>query len=88
MSDTKPLPGLRIDPSPLDARVSAPTTTMDSSEAQAADIYTGLWINWSRGAVFGGTLTLPRADANNLIAFVAFFIAWGLLARHLNSLMI
>ncbi|KAK4445119.1 hypothetical protein QBC34DRAFT_413567 [Podospora aff. communis PSN243] len=49
---------------------------MDSSNAVSADVHIGFWTNWSRGPINGGTLTLVRADANILIAFVAFFIAW------------
>ncbi|KAL1616591.1 hypothetical protein SLS54_008326 [Diplodia seriata] len=37
-------------------------------------IYTGLWTNWSRGAVLGSTITLSRRDGALLIAFTAFFI--------------
>ncbi|KAI1364789.1 hypothetical protein F5Y08DRAFT_353259 [Xylaria arbuscula] len=39
-------------------------------------IYVGIWTNWSRGRVFGSTLTLSRQDADLLIAFTAFFIAF------------
>ncbi|KAI1809827.1 hypothetical protein GGS20DRAFT_570297 [Poronia punctata] len=38
--------------------------------------YTGVWTNWSRGRVLGATLTLSRHDADLLIAFTAFFVAW------------
>jgi len=38
------------------------------------DIYTGFWINWSRGKYAGATLTLSREDGGLLIAFLAFFI--------------
>ncbi|KAJ3576404.1 hypothetical protein NPX13_g3710 [Xylaria arbuscula] len=37
-------------------------------------VYTGFWIDWSRGKVIGSTLTLMRDDANLFIAFVAFFL--------------
>ncbi|KAI1359235.1 hypothetical protein F5Y08DRAFT_349862 [Xylaria arbuscula] len=37
-------------------------------------VYTGFWIDWSRGKVIGSTLTLTRDDANLFIAFVAFFL--------------
>jgi hypothetical protein len=40
-------------------------------------IYVGVWTNWSRGAVMGATLTLSQTDSTLLIAFVAFFVAWG-----------
>jgi hypothetical protein len=40
-------------------------------------VYIGSWINWSRGQIFGATVTLKRNDATILIAFAAFFVAWG-----------
>lgn len=39
-------------------------------------VYVGIWTNWSRGHVLGSTLTLRRGDADLLIAFTAFFIAF------------
>lgn len=39
-------------------------------------VYTGTWTNWSRGKIMGATLTLKRSDADFLIAFTAFFIAF------------
>lgn len=45
------------------------------SDSNGYEVYTGTWTNWSRGPVFGATLTLSREDANLLIAFVAFFVA-------------
>ncbi|KAJ2985736.1 hypothetical protein NUW58_g5373 [Xylaria curta] len=41
-----------------------------------AEVYTGLWRDWSRASAFGHILTLSRTDANLLIAFTAFFIAF------------
>lgn len=38
-------------------------------------IYRGVWTNWDRGPILGSTLTLPRRDADQLIAFTAFFVA-------------
>lgn len=38
-------------------------------------VYTGVWTNWSRGSIMGATSTLSQADANLLIAFIAFFVA-------------
>ncbi|KAK4227821.1 hypothetical protein QBC38DRAFT_443448 [Podospora fimiseda] len=35
----------------------------------------GVWTNWSRGPVFGSTLTLTRENGNLLIAFTAFFVS-------------
>lgn len=37
-------------------------------------IYTGVWTNWSHGAVFGRTLTIDRRDGDLLIAFIALFV--------------
>ncbi|KAI0444938.1 hypothetical protein F4803DRAFT_510322 [Xylaria telfairii] len=39
-------------------------------------VYLGTWTNWSRGKVLGLTLTLRREEANLLVAFTAFFIAF------------
>ncbi|KAI0196351.1 hypothetical protein F4808DRAFT_474356 [Astrocystis sublimbata] len=39
-------------------------------------VYTGVWTNWSRGPIFGATLTLSRDDANLVIALIAFFISF------------
>ncbi|KAI0202402.1 hypothetical protein F4808DRAFT_421519 [Astrocystis sublimbata] len=55
---------------------------MDSSPSDntnATDqyhVFTGTWTNWSRGKVLGATLTLERRDADLVIAFTAFFIAF------------
>lgn len=38
-------------------------------------VYSGVWTNWDRGTVMGSTLTLPRRDADKLIAVTAFFVA-------------
>jgi hypothetical protein len=45
------------------------------SDTDKYPVYLGVWTNWSRGQVFGLTLTLKRQEANLLIAFTAFFIA-------------
>ncbi|KAJ8133021.1 hypothetical protein O1611_g602 [Lasiodiplodia mahajangana] len=45
------------------------------SSTEYYPVHTGLWTNWSRGSIFGPTLTLKRQDADLLIAFTAFFIA-------------
>ena len=39
-------------------------------------VYLGQWVNWSRGPVFGATLTMTRSNGNLLIAFTAFFVAF------------
>ncbi|KAI1179059.1 hypothetical protein F4777DRAFT_586302 [Nemania sp. FL0916] len=38
-------------------------------------VYLGLWTNWSRGAIFGVTLTTTKSYGNLLISFTAVFIA-------------
>ncbi|KAI2620167.1 hypothetical protein GGS26DRAFT_601766 [Hypomontagnella submonticulosa] len=40
------------------------------------NVYLGTWTNWSRGPVFGPTLTITRVQGNLLIAFTASFIAF------------
>lgn len=49
---------------------------MSSNENDPYPVYVGTWTNWSRGQVLGATLTLPRQEADLLIAFTAFFIAF------------
>ena len=36
--------------------------------------YTGPWINWSRGAVSGSTITLTQRDGGLLTAFLGIFV--------------
>jgi hypothetical protein len=48
----------------------------DSDPTLQYKVYTGYWVNWSYGTVYGPTLTLTRTDANLLIAFFAFFVAF------------
>lgn len=38
------------------------------------NIYLGVWTNWSRGPVFGATLTLDKTKGTLLISFTAFFV--------------
>lgn len=45
-----------------------------NSAASNYEIVTGFWTNWSRGLVFGQTLTLTRRDGDLLIAFIALFV--------------
>ena len=72
---------------------------MESAGATVAynqyPVYLGSWVNWSRGKVFGATLTMTRESGNLLIAFTALFVAfvssrfWRivcfLLHRHFSS---
>ncbi|KAI1350941.1 hypothetical protein F5Y01DRAFT_315224 [Xylaria sp. FL0043] len=48
----------------------------DSADTGQYPVYLGVWTNWSRGQVLGLTLTLRRQEANLLVAFTAFFIAF------------
>ncbi|KAI9151345.1 hypothetical protein HJFPF1_08547 [Paramyrothecium foliicola] len=41
------------------------------------DVQLGFWRNWSRGYVFGATLTLTRSEASLLIAFTSIFLAFA-----------
>ncbi|KAI1269234.1 hypothetical protein F5Y18DRAFT_423478 [Xylariaceae sp. FL1019] len=45
-------------------------------ESDYYPVYLGLWVNWSRGPVFGQTLTLTRSDGGFLIAFTALFVSF------------
>ncbi|XXG93941.1 hypothetical protein Hte_000191 [Hypoxylon texense] len=40
------------------------------------NVYLGVWTNWSRGSIFGSTLTMQREHGNLLIAFTASFIGF------------
>lgn len=40
----------------------------------SGDIYTGVWINWSRGAIDGATLTLSNRGGSLLLSFIAAFV--------------
>lgn len=42
---------------------------------QEYPVFCGVWTNWDHGPIMGSTLTLPRRDADQLIAFTAFFVA-------------
>jgi hypothetical protein len=44
------------------------------SVAANSTVYLGLWTNWSRGVVFGSTLTTAKIYGNLLISFTAVFI--------------
>lgn len=41
--------------------------------ANASSIYTGIWVNWTRGRVLGSTVTLSRADGTVFVAFITLF---------------
>lgn len=40
------------------------------------DVFLGRWTNWSRGPVFGPTLTMTQENGKYLIAFIAFFVTF------------
>ncbi|KAE9364713.1 hypothetical protein N431DRAFT_355340 [Stipitochalara longipes BDJ] len=48
---------------------------MPTDSTTTYDVQLGAWTDWSRGRVFGATLTFTRQDGNLLIAFLAFFVA-------------
>ena len=48
---------------------------MDGS-SEPYPVYLGVWTNWSRGPALGLTLTMTRDNADLLIAFVAFYVAF------------
>jgi hypothetical protein len=50
-------------------------TTLLPTSPVDGDIYTGLWINHSRGSFRGARLTLSREAGGLVIAFLALFIA-------------
>ncbi|KAI1147455.1 hypothetical protein F4825DRAFT_471560 [Nemania diffusa] len=39
-------------------------------------VHLGLWTNWSRGPIFGPTLTLRRQDADLLVGLTALFVSF------------
>ncbi|KAI1733797.1 hypothetical protein F4680DRAFT_471702 [Xylaria scruposa] len=47
------------------------SSTLDTSNY---NVYLGVWTNWSRGPVFGATLTLNRNQGSLLISFTALFV--------------
>ncbi|KAL1651363.1 hypothetical protein SLS58_000703 [Diplodia intermedia] len=62
------------------------------------DIYTGVWTNWTRGRVFGATITVASRNGALLVAFldlsvslagtVIWRIAYFVLQRHQKALFI
>ncbi|KAI0538441.1 hypothetical protein GGR58DRAFT_526242 [Xylaria digitata] len=45
-----------------------------SRDTSGYKVQLGVWTNWSRGPVWGATLTLNRQQGSLLIAFTAFFV--------------
>jgi hypothetical protein len=48
----------------------------ENSSSSPYAVRLGLWTNWSRGRIFGPTLTLERRHGDLIIGFTAFFIAY------------
>ncbi|KAF7533746.1 hypothetical protein G7054_g6810 [Neopestalotiopsis clavispora] len=46
----------------------------DMTNTSPYPVHQGYWVNWSRGRIFGATLTLTNTDGTLLIAFLAFFV--------------
>ena len=45
------------------------------SQLNGAHVYTGVWINWSRGAILGSTLTLSEGNGGLLTSFLGIFVS-------------
>lgn len=45
--------------------------------ADTVRTFTGIWHNWSHGAIRGATLTLSQKDAGYLTAFLAIFVSFA-----------
>ncbi|RVX69850.1 hypothetical protein B0A52_05684 [Exophiala mesophila] len=62
------------------------------SSLTGAHIFTGAWVDWSRGAVLGSTLTLSSRWASVLTAFLALFVTivssclWRILSYTIHQL--
>ena len=48
-------------------------------------VYTGPWMNWTKGPIYGGTITLTLRDASILVSFFALFVR--LVGSHLWSIL-
>lgn len=51
-------------------------STASSDLNYTGTVHLGTWVNWSRGPVFGATLTLTTSNGNLLISFTAFFVTF------------
>ncbi|KAK0509919.1 hypothetical protein JMJ35_007313 [Cladonia borealis] len=52
--------------------------------ASNVTVYTGPWMNWTKGPIYGGTITLTLRDASILVSFFALFVR--LVGSHLWSI--
>ena len=52
--------------------------------ASNVNVHTGPWINWTKGPIYGGTITLTLRDASILVSFFALFVR--LVGSHLWSI--
>ncbi|KAI0813772.1 hypothetical protein GGR55DRAFT_545264 [Xylaria sp. FL0064] len=50
------------------------STSNPTDQVDYYGVRLGVWTNWSRGPVFGATLTLTRDQGSLLISFTAFFV--------------
>lgn len=48
---------------------------MSTTDYTASGAYLGVWTNWSKGQIYGATLTLPRREAGLLTAFLAIYVS-------------
>jgi hypothetical protein len=47
------------------------------SSGSGIHTYTGVWTNWSRGAILGATITLSARDGGLLAAFLALYVSFA-----------
>lgn len=49
---------------------------MSASAYAASIVYTGVWSNWSKGPIYGATLTIHEREAGLLGAFLAIYVSF------------
>lgn len=49
---------------------------MSASAYAASIVYTGVWSNWSKGRIYGATLTIHEREAGLLGAFLAIYVSF------------
>ena len=72
------MPGLKVDHSTsliCFSSVAQVENTNIMQEFAGLQIYTGVWVNWSRGRLMGSTLTVSTSNGGLLSAFLAIFIS-------------
>lgn len=49
---------------------------MSASAYASSIVYTGVWTNWSKGRIYGATLTVYEREAGLLAAFLAIYVSF------------